>query len=37
MYNNLNINEFKYALSGGIASCLLCNYIITSNGKDIYV
>jgi hypothetical protein len=36
MYNNLNINEFKCALSG-IANCLLCNCIITSNGKDIYV
>jgi hypothetical protein len=34
MYKNLNINEFKCALYGTI-NCLLSNYTITSNGKDI--
>ncbi len=36
MYNNLNINQFKCTLYG-IANCLLSNYKITSNGKEMYV
>jgi len=35
MSNNLNIIEFKCAFYG-IANCLLSNYTIISNGKDIY-
>jgi hypothetical protein len=35
MSNNLNINEFKCALYG-TTNCLLSNYTIISNGKDIY-
>jgi hypothetical protein len=36
MYNNLNIHEFQCAFYG-TANCLLSNYTIISNGKDIYV
>jgi hypothetical protein len=36
MYNNLNTNEFRCTLYG-IANCLLSDYTITSNGKNIYM
>jgi len=36
MYNNININEFKCTLYG-IVDCLLSNYKITSNGKEMCV